>query len=167
MNGNHAERNGGPILSTGKLLIDIRHRLVRLADAPCRGLLNKEVNLLSLLASNPGKVFGGKGLLERVWGPELQEGYDAVDAVIKRIRKKIEPVMRHPRYLITVRGPGYCIGGRKSVVSVWIHCADQRKGRPSSLAHPGMRHRSRDLRKSKEKRLSPRQRGWQGRPQAC
>jgi DNA-binding response OmpR family regulator len=110
MNCNGAiKEHGRSILTAGELLIDIQHRLVRVGDAAYQGLSEKEVKLLSLLAGNPGTVFGRRELLEKVWGAEAGESYDAVDAAVKRIRKKIEPSLRHPRYLIAVRGLGYCL----------------------------------------------------------
>jgi DNA-binding response OmpR family regulator len=109
INGNGAVEDEASVLIAGDLLIDTKQRLVRIGDAPYRGLSAKEMKLLTLLATNPGTVFGRQELLESVWGPKADEGYEAVDAVIKRIRKKIEPLGRHPRYLIAVRGLGYCL----------------------------------------------------------
>jgi len=108
-NGNGADGAGRSILMAGELLIDTKQRLIRVGCDPYQTLSAKEVKLLALLAQNPGKVFGRRELLKSVWGAEAEESYDAVDATIKRIRKKIEPSLRHPRYLVAVRGLGYCL----------------------------------------------------------
>ena len=104
-NGNGMDRTS--ILITGELLIDTRQRLLRVANGPYQSLSTKEIELLTLLARNPGKVFCRRELFEAVWGAAAGESYDAVDSVVKRIRKKIEPSLHHPRYLIAVRGLGY------------------------------------------------------------
>src|SRR5581483_8090897 len=108
-NGHRVHGDGRSILVAGELLIDTRQRLIRVGNAPYRGLSTKEVKLLTLLAQNPGTVFGRRELFENVWGAAASEDYSAVDAAIKRIRKKIEPALHHPRYLIAVRGLGYCL----------------------------------------------------------
>jgi two-component system response regulator RegX3 len=108
-NGNSGEGNGRSILMAGELLIDTKQRLIRVGNAPYRGLSTKEVKLLTLLARNPGTVLGRRELFESVWGATAGESYDAVDAAIKRLRRKIEPSLRRPRYLIAIRGLGYCL----------------------------------------------------------
>lgn len=110
-NGHGINGDRRSILVAGELLIDTRQRLIRVGNAPYQGLSTREVKLLTLLAQNPGTVFGRRELFETVWGVAASEGYGAVDAAIKRIRKKIEPALHHPRYLIAVRGLGYCLAG--------------------------------------------------------
>jgi DNA-binding response OmpR family regulator len=113
-NGHRDRANGHSILTAGELMIDAKQRLVRVGDGPYQSLTEREVKLLSLLAGNPGRVYGRAELLIDVCGHQASESYDAVDAMIKRIRKKIEPVQRHPRYLMAARGRGFYLrdGGR-------------------------------------------------------
>lgn len=106
-NGNGVDRMS--VLVAGELLIDTRQRLLRVGNGPYQSLSSKEIELLTLLARNPGRVFCRRELFEAVWGVTAGESYDAVDSVVKRIRKKIEPSLHHPRYLIAVRGLGYCL----------------------------------------------------------
>ncbi len=108
-NGNGAHGDGRSIVTAGELLIDTQHRLVRVGDAPYQGLSAREIRLLALLAQSPGTVFGRRELFEKLWGTKGEQNYEAVDAAVKRIRKKIEPAPRRPRYLITVRGLGFCL----------------------------------------------------------
>lgn len=107
VNGNGVEE--ASILIAGEMLVDTRQRLLRVGKGPYQSLTAKEVKLLTLLARSPGKVYGRRELFETVWGEAAGESYDAVDSVVKRIRKKIEPSLHHPRYLIAVRGLGYCL----------------------------------------------------------
>lgn len=70
-----------------------------------------ELKLLALLAENLGRPVSTTELLEAVWGvTEEMGGTEAqVKNSILRIRKKIEPVPSHPRYLITHGGKGYLL----------------------------------------------------------
>jgi len=51
--------------------------------------------------------------VEAVWGEEyVDEVYDsAIEKLVSRLRKKIEPDPSNPRYIITVRGRGYKLVG--------------------------------------------------------
>jgi two-component system response regulator RegX3 len=46
-------------------------------------------------------------LIGDVWGPDYFGDTRTLDVHIKRLRAKIEPDPRRPRYLKTVRGLGY------------------------------------------------------------
>jgi two-component system alkaline phosphatase synthesis response regulator PhoP len=66
-----------------------------------------EFNLLTTLASQPGRVFTRLQLLESSQGIAY-EGYErTIDAHIKNLRAKIEPDPKKPRYIETVFGVGY------------------------------------------------------------
>lgn len=66
----------------------------------------KEVELLWLLSSNPGKVFTRDNLLDKVWGYSYIGDSRTVDTHIKRLRRKIEGGYPYT-YLQTVWGVGY------------------------------------------------------------
>lgn len=66
-----------------------------------------EFRLLHLLASHPGIVFRREALLARVWGRDTHVTERSVDALVKRLRRKIEPDPAEPRLLLTVWGIGY------------------------------------------------------------
>jgi DNA-binding response OmpR family regulator len=67
----------------------------------------KEFDLLSLLASNPGKSYDRARLLDLVWGYEF-EGYEhTVNSHINRLRNKIEADIANPKYILTTWGVGY------------------------------------------------------------
>ena len=70
-------------------------------------LTAKEFDLLLHFAQNPGRVYSREDLLSSVWG-YAYEGYQhTVNSHINRLRGKIEPDVRQPRYLLTVWGVGY------------------------------------------------------------
>ena len=94
-----------PILR-GKLRIDPAKREVTVGDRQVE-LTPKEFDLLRLFASNPGRVFPRKYLLEKIWDYSY-EGYDrTIDSHINRLRAKIEDNPENPQMVLTVWGIGY------------------------------------------------------------
>ncbi len=65
-------------------------------------LPRKEFELLSLLASKPGKVFKREDILDRVWGNEVVVGGRTIDVHIRKLREKLGD----DRFK-TVKGVGY------------------------------------------------------------
>ncbi|NLJ71157.1 MAG: response regulator transcription factor [Clostridiaceae bacterium] len=66
----------------------------------------KEVEILHLLASNPGQVMDREQILSKVWGYDYFGDTRTVDTHIKRIRQKIDSD-NHKYALLTVYGVGY------------------------------------------------------------
>jgi two-component system alkaline phosphatase synthesis response regulator PhoP len=62
----------------------------------------KEFELLSLLASKPGKVFTRDQILENVWGNEVLVVDRTIDVHIRKIREKLDD-----KFIFTVKGVGY------------------------------------------------------------
>ena len=65
-------------------------------------LPRKEFELLSLLASKPGKVFKREEILDKVWGNEVIVGGRTIDVHIRKLREKIGD-----KSFKTVKGVGY------------------------------------------------------------
>lgn len=65
-------------------------------------LPRKEFELISLLASKPGKVFKRETILDTVWGNEVVVGGRTIDVHIRKLREKIGD-----KYFKTVKGVGY------------------------------------------------------------
>jgi two-component system alkaline phosphatase synthesis response regulator PhoP len=65
-------------------------------------LPRKEFELLSLLASRPGKVFKREEILDKVWGNEVIVGGRTIDVHIRKLREKIGD-----NHFKTVKGVGY------------------------------------------------------------
>ncbi|MBI5932094.1 MAG: response regulator transcription factor [Chloroflexi bacterium] len=66
-----------------------------------------EFELLAALARQPGRVFTRAQLLDAVHGVAFESYERAIDAHIKNIRKKIEPIPSEPKYILTIYGVGY------------------------------------------------------------
>src|SRR6266446_3038135 len=98
-------RNEAPI-TRGRLRIDAAKREVTIGDRQVE-LTPKEFDLLKLVASNPGRVFPRKYLLEKIWDYS-HDGYDrTIDSHINRLRAKIEENPDNPQLVLTVWGIGY------------------------------------------------------------
>ena len=69
----------------------------------------KEVEILYLLASHPGRVFDREQILSKIWGYDYFGDTRAVDTQIKRIRQKI-PDEGLSWGIRTVYGVGYKFG---------------------------------------------------------
>ncbi len=101
-----AQEVSAAILRFGDLVVDIDKRKVTIKDKRVE-LSPKEFDLLSLLATNPGKSYDRSRLLDLVWGYEF-EGYEhTVNSHINRLRGKIEPDIANPIYILTTWGVGY------------------------------------------------------------
>ncbi|GIV95807.1 MAG: transcriptional regulator [Herpetosiphonaceae bacterium] len=69
-------------------------------------LTAKEFQLLELLFNHRGQVISKEQIAENVWDYEVYD-YNAIDALVYRLRQRIEPDPSNPRFVITVRGFGY------------------------------------------------------------
>ncbi len=89
------------VMDMGGLRIDRESYLV-IKDGIEMNLPRKEFELLSLLASKPGKVFAREEILNRVWGDEVVVGDRTIDVHIRKLREKIGE-----DFIKTVKGVGY------------------------------------------------------------
>ncbi len=69
-------------------------------------LTEMEAGLLRTLAAAPGTAISREQLAE---GSKAAVNDRTIDVQITRLRRKIEPDARNPRYLLTVRGEGYML----------------------------------------------------------
>ena len=65
-------------------------------------LPKKEFELISLLASRPGKVFTREDILKNVWGDDVVVGDRTIDVHIRKLREKLGD-----SYIRTIKGVGY------------------------------------------------------------
>jgi two-component system OmpR family response regulator len=70
-------------------------------------LTKSEYALLRAFSDNPKRVLSRDRLLDLADARDPDAFDRSIDVRINRIRKKIEPVPGHPRYIKTVRGLGY------------------------------------------------------------
>ena len=88
------------------LTIDPARRRVVAQGTPV-DLTTAQFDILLLLASNPGRVYGRGQIMQTVWGGDFSGDSRAADMQISNIREKIEPDPKNPRHVLTVRGAGY------------------------------------------------------------
>lgn len=93
----------------GSLLVGLSDYAASIGEQPVN-LTKKELEILWLLVTNPGKVFSRDNLLNSIWGYDYFGDARTVDTHIKRLRAKLDmmPGMPDPAWEIrTVWGVGY------------------------------------------------------------
>jgi DNA-binding response OmpR family regulator len=95
-------------LKMGKVVVDL-DTLRAMAGRREIHLTRREFDLLSYLAERRGAIVYRQELLREVCGYSDDATTRVVDYAIARLRKKIEPDPRQPRYILAVRGDGYCL----------------------------------------------------------
>jgi DNA-binding response OmpR family regulator len=96
-----------PTLSQAGLTLDSVNRTVDVAGWRSRRLTHLEFRLLYTLMSHRGQVLPSEVIVERVWGYGGRGDKELVRGLVSRLRAKIEPEPRSPRYIRTVPGVGY------------------------------------------------------------
>lgn len=69
-------------------------------------LTKVEATLLNIMSQKPGQIFTRQELAVLA---ELDGQERTIDVQVTRLRRKIEPDMKKPRYLQTIRGEGYVL----------------------------------------------------------
>jgi len=72
-------------------------------------LTHFEFELLALLARAAGRVLSREHLMDVLKGEEFESFDRSIDVHISKLRAKIEPDPKSPRYIKTVRGVGYVL----------------------------------------------------------
>ncbi len=96
---------GRPLTVRG-LTVDPAKRRVTVGDRDV-DLTSHEFELLLLLASHPGVVYSREAVLARIWKGDTFVTERSVDALVKRLRRKVESDPGNPIYVLTVWGTGY------------------------------------------------------------
>ena len=89
----------------GDVVFEIAREELRMGDTRIP-LTSTEQRLLKILAERPGAIFSREEL-GRIVAPG--GGERTIDVQVNRLRRKIEPDPKIPRYLQTVRGQGYIL----------------------------------------------------------
>lgn len=92
-------------LRLGDVVFDLIRDEISRDSVPIR-LTDVEAALLRVLSERPGEIFTRDELIRRMGA---SGGGRAVDVQVTRLRRKIEPDSKNPRYLQTVRGQGYML----------------------------------------------------------
>jgi two-component system KDP operon response regulator KdpE len=94
------------VLEAGDFLVDLETRSVSIRGRGVR-LTPKEYELLVYFLRNPNKVHPRQVLLSVVWGKNYVEQPEYLRVFIGHLRKKIEPDLAKPRYILTEPWIGY------------------------------------------------------------
>jgi two-component system, OmpR family, response regulator RegX3 len=93
-------------LRVGALELDpYTHRVA--VDGKQRDVTRSEFKLLSLLASQPERVFSRRELMEHLWDSAYVGDQRACDIHVSNLRRKLERDPSRPERIVTVRGVGY------------------------------------------------------------
>jgi two-component system phosphate regulon response regulator OmpR len=108
-----AVQAGPKFLHLGALRYDLDRGEMWSGDDPLR-LTATENALMRIFAAHTGEVVSRADLIEALGRERTAPGDEgagdrAIDVQITRLRRKIEPDPREPRYLQTVRGMGYLL----------------------------------------------------------
>jgi two-component system response regulator RegX3 len=90
----------------GGLELDIPHHAATIDGRPLQ-LTRSEFRLVTLLASDVGRVFTRDELVRHLWESDFIGDRRAIDVHVSNLRRKLEADARNPRRLLTVRGIGY------------------------------------------------------------
>jgi DNA-binding response OmpR family regulator len=94
------------VIEVDELRIDTTRRTVE-ARGEAVQLTYLEFELLRMLASNPGRVFTRKQLLDELWGGSDFRDPRTIDVHVRHLREKVERDPAEPELIFTVRGAGY------------------------------------------------------------
>ena len=97
---------GFSVRRLGGLSIDLIRREASV-DGHAVHLTPSEFRLLALLASEPGRAFDRRQIMEHLWDSDHVAGARACDIHVSNLRAKIERDPARPARLLTVRGVGY------------------------------------------------------------
>lgn len=90
----------------GYLMVDLHRRHVYVRNQK-KHLTPTEFKLLAMLIENAGRVVSQRDLLEQVWGPEYMDDIYYPRVYIAQLRRKIEPDVANPVYILTEHRIGY------------------------------------------------------------
>ena len=88
----------------GKATINL-NKMTIVFDNKIKKINNTEKKILTEMLLNPGKTFS-RSQIGKLSGISLER---SIDVLITRLRQKIEPSPKNPKYLQTIRGSGYVL----------------------------------------------------------
>jgi DNA-binding response OmpR family regulator len=89
------------------LVLDVTGRELGREGAKPQDLTTAEFNLLEIFVKRPHRVLSRDNIMDLLKGHEWSPVDRSIDALIGRLRKKIEPDPDRPHLIKTVRGIGY------------------------------------------------------------
>jgi two-component system KDP operon response regulator KdpE len=95
-----------PVFQIGDLTVDLARRLVTVRGEPVT-LTPTEYDILRTLVQHAGKVLTHRQLLRAVWGTAYETETHILRVNVSNLRRKIEPDLARPTYIVTEPGVGY------------------------------------------------------------
>ena len=93
-------------ITHGKLTVDFLKHEAYLSDKPLK-LTPIEFKLLGAMVKEPGRVFSRAQIIEKALGYDFDSFDRTIDVHILKLRRKLEPDPKNPRYIKTIYGAGY------------------------------------------------------------
>jgi DNA-binding response OmpR family regulator len=100
------QRRDERVRAVGGLVFDHARHRVEVDHGPVQ-LTPTEFRLLSMLASEPERVFSREEIMRHLWESAFIGDPRNVDVHIRNLRRKIEREPANPQRLVTLRGVGY------------------------------------------------------------
>jgi len=88
------------------LAVDFSARRVQVNGQDIQ-LTPTEYDLLKVFIAHRGKILTRQMLLSKVWGALAHARIHSLHVYVAQLRRKIEPVPEHPRFIFTIPGVGY------------------------------------------------------------
>jgi two-component system, OmpR family, response regulator RpaA len=98
----------GEILSFGPITL-IPERFEAVWFGKVIKLTHLEFELLHCLLQRHGQTVAPSEILKEVWGYDPNDDIETIRVHIRHLRTKLEPDARHPKFIKTVYGAGYCL----------------------------------------------------------
>ncbi len=89
--------------------LDLPHHKLAAPNGSDVPLTMAEFQLLRVLLENPGQPVGRDKLSLKIFNKELKENSRNIDALVRRLRQKLEMDDQQPQMIKSVRGSGYTI----------------------------------------------------------
>jgi len=106
-------RSGGvplfslPTLTQIDVVLNPAERTVQVGNGEAKRLTQLEFRLLYTLMTHIGQIIPTEQIVEYVWGYTGEGNRELVRGLVQRLRSKVEPSPRDPRYILTEPGIGY------------------------------------------------------------
>lgn len=100
------------VVQAAGMSLDVRTRRLQAKGVLCQ-LPPIGCQILALLMERVGEVVPREELFQRIWHTEDGDNTRVLDVHIAALRRKLEQDPRHPEFIVTERGVGYCLHSPK------------------------------------------------------
>ena len=107
----HRDVGDAQQLVFGEWRLDVERRSLVNSAGKERSLTNSEAQLLLAFLRNANRVLDRDTLVELLGRPRATSNDRSIDVLIGRLRRKIEPDVKRPRIIETIRSGGYIFNG--------------------------------------------------------